>query len=111
MKPWNVQYWLETTTKNSIEYWMNKLTHEQLKSVKKEIELLKLYGNSLKMPHSKPLGKGIFELRERRNGFRIYYCFQQDQIIVLLIAGDKASQKNDILIARQRFIHLSKNKL
>ncbi len=108
MKPWKIQYWPEKTKQHSIEHWLDNLTHEELKSITKEIKLLTLYGNSLKMPHSKTLGKGLFELRERRHSFRIYYCFRPTQIIILLIAGDKASQKNDILIARERLTQLSK---
>ncbi len=109
LKPWNVEeYWSENKSKNSISHWLKNLSDREFKSVTKEIELLKLYGNLLQMPHSKSLGKGIFELRERKNGLRIYYCFRPNQIIILLIAGNKASQKKDIEIARKRYLDISK---
>lgn len=61
-------------------------------------------GNELKLPHSKSLGKGLFELRERRYGYRVYYCFYGKAIVILLAAGDKKSQNNDIKVARERLL-------
>jgi len=63
---WHIEYW------NNLEKWLNKLNKEQLKLVSKELRLLELSGNQLRLPHSKSLGKGIFELRERSYGYRIY---------------------------------------
>lgn len=83
-----------------VEKELDSLTNEQLKSIAKEIKLLELCGNSLKLPHSKALGNGLFELRERKFGFRIYYTFLNNQIIILLRAGNKATQDKDIKIAR-----------
>lgn len=56
MKIWHIKYW-QDGSKNSVEKWVLDLLHEQLKSVTKEIDLLKMNGNRLKLPHSKPLGK------------------------------------------------------
>lgn len=94
MTHWVIEY----SAKHNIEKWFNKLTDEQFCSIAKEIELLKLCGNTLRMPHSKALKKGVFELRERKFGFRIYYAFFAGRII-LLTAGDKKSQPRDILSA------------
>ena len=102
MKAWTIKYWPDTSKKNTIEYWFDQLTKEELKTISQLVKLLELCGNKLKMPHSKPLKSGLFELRDKKYGFRIYYCFQSDQLIVLLIAGDKASQQKDISVARQR---------
>lgn len=81
---------------------MKTLSHEQAKSVEKEISILETIGNALNLPHSRALGKGLFELRERRFGLRIYYCFRGKQIIILLAAGDKKTQTNDIKVAHSR---------
>lgn len=54
------------------------------------------------MPHSRLLGKKLFELRERRYGFRLYYTFHEHQVIIVLVAGDKSTQKADIKKARKR---------
>ncbi len=90
-----IKWIVEFAEHNKIEKWFDKLTKEQLLSVAKEIKLLELCGNTLKMPHSKPLKKGIYELRERKFGFRVYYTFFSQKII-LLTAGDKSSQRRDI---------------
>jgi putative addiction module killer protein len=106
MKKWIIEYWHDSSGKSSIERWFDKLTNEQLKSVAKELKLLEVSGNELKLPHSRSLGKSLFELRERRFGYRIYYVFLNNQIILLLVAGDKSTQKNDIKIARDRLSNL-----
>ena len=102
MKQWQIKYWDDGVKKNPIEKWLDKLSDEQIKSVAKEISMLEEVGNELVLPHSRPLGKGLFELRERRFGFRIYYCFQGGYVIILLAAGDKKTQDGDIKIARER---------
>lgn len=104
---WEVIYYPETKSKSRVEEWLNDLTKEQFKSVTKEIELLKLYGNQLSMPHSRPLKGGLFELRERRHNLRIYYCFHGNKIIVLLLGGDKGSQTTDIESARVKMQQLN----
>ena len=105
MKKWNIKYWANDQGKGLIEQWLNQLTKEQFKSVAKEIVMLELAGNELKLPHSRSLGKGLFELRERKYGYRIYYAFIGKMVIILL-AADKKSQKNDIKIARERLLEL-----
>ena len=45
----------------------------------------------------KKLNPGLFELRFFFGaGFRIYYTIQNDMIVILLVGGDKSSQKKDI---------------
>lgn len=106
MKTWLIEYWVDTTGKRSVEEWLDNLSKDQLKSTLKELRMLELCGNTLKLPHSKALNKGLFELRERRYGYRIYYSFYRGKIIILLHAGDKSTQKNDIKIARERLVQL-----
>lgn len=102
MKTWQIRYWTTATGKSPVEKWLDKLTIDQLKSVAKEMVMLQKAGNELKMPHSRALGDGLFELRERRYGFRIYYCFRGECVIIFLASGDKKSQENDIRTAYER---------
>lgn len=52
----------------------------------------------------KPVGKGVFEMREHFGpGWRMYYIQHESIIIVMLGGGDKASQNSDIAKA----IHLA----
>jgi putative addiction module killer protein len=106
MKQWKIEYWTSGKDKGPIEKWLDKLTKEQLKSLTKEITMLELAGNELKLPHSKALGKGLFELRERQFGLRVYYGFLGTFIIIVLAAGNKKSQEKDIAIARKRLSEL-----
>jgi len=106
MKKWSIQYWAENTGKKSVDHWLKQRMQEELKSLMKEMALLELCGNQLRMPHSKALGEGLFELRERRYGYRIYYGFRGNQVIILLAAGDKKSQANDIKLARERLLRI-----
>lgn len=93
---WIIKYW---PVSKDIERWFKKLTNNQKRCVAKELAVLKKSGNDLKMPHSRALGKKLFELRERTYGYRVYYMFYENQVIILLAAGDKSTQTNDIKIA------------
>lgn len=107
MKQWKIEYWIPGKGINPIEKWLDKLPKEQFKSLVKEIFMLEQVGNELKLPHSKALGKGLFELRERRFGLRIYYGFQEQFIIIILAAGNKKTQEKDIAIARKRLSEIT----
>ena len=108
MNKWVIKYWSPDIGKNPIEKWLDKLTKDQFKSVVKEIIMLEKVGNELKLPHSKALSKGLFELRERRFGFRIYYFFSEKEIIIVVGAGDKKTQKIDIKLAYERISNFKK---
>ena len=97
---WQILYWNDSANVSQVEKWLDKLSNEQLKSIAKEMYLLSECGNSLKLPHSKSMGKGLFELRDRTYGFRIYYAFLGNRKIVMLQAGNKVSQVKDVKIAR-----------
>ena len=50
----------------------------------------------------KSLGGGLLELRIHYGpGYRIYCSVRRNQLVVLLCAGDKSSQRRDIVRARQ----------
>lgn len=99
---WEIQLWCNDKGESPIEEWLDLLNKEQFKSVAKELKLLELCGNKLKLPHSRSLKDGLLELRERKYGFRIYYTFLKNKIILMMHAGDKKTQTRDINIARHR---------
>jgi putative addiction module killer protein len=107
MVSWKIDYWcVYKTDESPLEAILDSLTYEQFKSIAKEIKLLEICGNTLRLPHSKPLGNGLFELRERRYGYRVYYAFFKDKVIIILHFGCKSNQDSDIKIARVRLAEL-----
>jgi len=70
-------------------------------------ELLMEFGPNLRMPHSRAMGGGLFELRPRgREGIgRAFYCFVVGQRVVILHAFIKKKQdtpEQELRIARKR---------
>lgn len=70
-------------------------------------ELLAEHGPNLRLPHSRALGEGLFELRPRgRSGIgRAFYCFVIARRIVVVHAFIKKSQKTpdrELKLARKR---------
>jgi len=75
------------------------------------VELLIEYGPSLRLPHSRAFGGGLFELRPRgRSGIgRAFYCFLLGKRVVMLHAFIKKSQETpdrELKLARKRLKEL-----
>ena len=71
------------------------------------IELLAQHGPSLRLPHSKAFGDGLFELRPRgHSGIgRAFYCFLSGKRIVVVHAFIKKTQETpdkELKLARKR---------
>jgi putative addiction module killer protein len=57
------------------------------------------------------LGAALFEMRaDFGPGYRVYYMRRGDEMVILLVGGDKASQARDILRARQMIEQLESRK-
>lgn len=70
-------------------------------------ELLMEHGPSLRLPHSRVFGEGLFELRPRgKTGIgRAFYCFLAGRRILVLHAFVKKSQQTpdrELKMARKR---------
>ena len=75
------------------------------------VELLIEFGPSLRLPHSRAFGDGLFELRPRgRSGIgRAFYCFLLGKRVVVLHAFVKKSQETpdrELRLARKRLKEL-----
>ena len=71
------------------------------------VELLIEHGPSLRLPHSRALGGGLFELRPRgRSGIgRAFYCFLLGRRIVMVHAFVKKTEQTpdkELALARKR---------
>ena len=71
------------------------------------VELLMEHGPNLRLPHSRALGAGLFELRPRgRSGIgRAFYCFLVEKRIVIVHAFVKKTEQTpdrELALARKR---------
>lgn len=71
------------------------------------VELLMEHGPNLRMPHSKAMGEGLFELRPKgREGVgRALYCYLVGRRVVVVHAFVKKTQQTperDLTLARKR---------
>lgn len=71
------------------------------------IELLMEHGPNLRLPHSRALGSGLFELRPRgRSGIgRAFYCFLVGKRVVIVHAFVKKTEQTpdkELALARKR---------
>ena len=99
---YSIDYY-HSRVKEEIEGWPDGI----LADYARIIELLMEFGANLRMPHSRALGGGLFELRPRgREGVgRVFYCFVVGQRVVILHAFVKKTQKTpeqELKIARKR---------
>lgn len=75
------------------------------------VELLAEYGPNLRLPHSRAMGEGLFELRPRgRSGIgRAFYCFLIGKRVVVVHAFVKKTQQTpdkELKLARKRMKEL-----
>ena len=92
-----------TVDLEKIQKWLVERTHEQKAFIARRLLLLEKLGDDLGMPNVRNLNGGLYELREMRFGYRIYFHFdgKQKRIIIALVGGDKSSQDRDIKKARE----------
>ena len=99
---YTIEYFNERVL-SEIEKWPDGILADYARLV----ELLMEFGPNLKMPHSKALGKGLFELRPKgKEGIgRTFYCYLVGQRIIILHAFIKTTQdtpEHEMIIARKR---------
>ena len=87
--------------KETIEYskWLKKL-----KDVNARVAVLKrlIRISNGNLGDYKSVGSGVLELRiDYGPGYRVYFTIQGNELILLLIGGDKSTQKMDIKLAHE----------
>jgi phage-related protein len=70
-------------------------------------DAMALYGADLRMPHSRSMGSGLFELRPKgpEGIARVFYCLQMEKTIVVLHSFVKKTQETppkEIRLAKER---------
>jgi phage-related protein len=99
---WNIIFYSDKICK-AIEEWPIYLQARYIKLV----EAMKQYGCNLGEPHTKSLGKGLFELRIKASEgiSRVFYCTLSGKTIVILHAFVKktnAIPKKELEVAQKR---------
>ena len=100
--PYTIEYF-NPRVKAEIENWPVGILADYARIV----ELLMEFGSDLRMPHSRALGDGLFELRPRgREGIgRALYCYITGQRVVVLhafVKKTRSTPRRDLRIAYQR---------
>ena len=87
-----------------VESWFDNLTVKSFATALPHVERLADQGNRLRMPASRSLGDGLFELRFdlQRTSWRITYYFAQHRRIVLLTVFRKQRQNERAEVNRAR---------
>ena len=90
---------IEILRTDEFDRWLNRLRDGQARArILARIVRLS-FGNPGDV---KPVGDGVSELRIPYGpGYRLYYVRRGEQIIVLLVGGDKSSQDRDIAKAKE----------
>jgi phage-related protein len=100
--PWTIDYYSE-----DVRLEIEALPVGIRASYARLTELLEEFGLELRMPHSRAMGGGLFELRPRgREGIaRVFYCTNVGRKIIILhsfIKKTNETPKRELDIARRR---------
>jgi len=100
--PWTIDYYSE-----EVRLEIDDLPTDIRAAYTRLTELLEEFGLDLRMPHSRAMGGGLFELRPRgQEGIvRVFYCMKVGKRIIILHSFIKKTQetpKRELDIARRR---------
>ena len=90
------------TGKEPAKSWLDSLKDKQVRA-KIDVRILRAeFGN---FGDHKNLGDGVSELRiDIGPGYRVYYGLEGKALIILLVVGDKKTQKKDIDLAKRLWL-------
>ena len=88
--PWTLERFVLDSGESPVQTFLEGLGGRDRVDALALLKLLAEQGNGLKMPHSTPLGEGLFELRG--GPVRVFYAFRPGRRIVLLDGMRKKRQ-------------------
>ena len=104
--PYKVLFYQTPQGAEPVREWLQSLVKSERLQLGQAIQVLQMNGPALPMPFARPLGIGLFELRERvgKVRYRIFYAFDGSRVVVLLHAATKDQRviDDDIALARRR---------
>jgi phage-related protein len=107
---WNVVYFNDQVKREVFE-----LPDGILASYLRLVDIMEEFGADLRMPHSRAMGDGLFELRPRgEEGIgRVFYCMHVNRQVVVLHSFVKKTQetpRNELRKARKRLKEVQRSK-
>jgi putative addiction module killer protein len=99
---------LDSQGKSIFERWFNHLNAQAAAKVTTALYRLE-QGNT---SNTKSVGEGVFELKiDFGPGYRIYFGYENELIVILLGGGTKKRQQNDIKQAQEQWKYYKKFKV
>jgi len=105
---WTVEFYIDKRGRSPVEEYLAALPEDERASVARTIALVRMFGPALGMPHARPVGNGLWELRASAQ--RIFYVGYVGRRFVLLHAYRKKSQqtpRSEIATALRRWNELT----
>lgn len=98
-QPREIQNYLTREGRSPFQEWLNSLRDMKARvRIEKRLERVSL-GN---LGDYRSLGEGVYELKiDYGPGYRIYFGQRGSTIVLLLCGGDKSTQEQDILRAKE----------
>ena len=102
----NVEYYELPNGERLVETFLDSLDLKMRAKALGSIDILAEFGNKLREPYSKAIGKGLFELRIKFTGdiTRIFYFFVVNNRIILINGFIKTTRKtppDEIALAKK----------
>lgn len=95
--PYTIEYYLTAANKKPFKEWLDGLDINTRAKIRIRLDRVRL-GNLGKNRH---VGEGVYELKiDYGPGYRVYYALNGKTVVLLLIGGDKSTQKKDIVQAK-----------
>lgn len=112
---WEIEYYTTPSGQEVVKDFIDGLQAVDQAKLGHNLDLLEQYGYNLGMPHAKPLGNSLMELRVRsgrgRQEVRVFYVFVKNHRIYLLhgfVKKTQATPKKELDIARLRQAEVDK---
>ncbi len=95
---YRLEYYLSKTGEKPFKEWLDGLKDIMARQkIRIRLDRVRL-GN---LGKNRSVGEGVFELKiDYGPGYRVYYGLDKKTVVLLLLGGDKSSQKEDITQAR-----------
>jgi hypothetical protein len=100
MKHYSINFFEFPNGKMPVVIYIKGKDAEMQGRVERKFDLLKIYGPFLSKPHSRYLGKKIYELRPE--GMRLLYYWRRDEAVFVHAVDKKDFSQEDIKIAAKR---------